>query len=94
MGEFFFGCFEKISIGFFIFYLICFFSACGLACFNFNDDENWKRWGSFKKGLRKESYYFSEGDMGVKFRVLEGFAFFCFLRGRESCREEVRFGRV
>lgn len=47
-----------------------------------NDDENWKRCGSPKKGLRKESHHFSEGDMGAKPQVLEGPVSSCPLGNR------------
>lgn len=83
-GNFPLGCLERTLTGLFIFYLICFVSACGSACPNPNDDENWKRWSSPKKGLRKESHHFSEGEMGAKPRILEGSASFRLLGDRES----------
>lgn len=83
LGELLLGCLEKTSTGLFPFYLICFILVCGSACPHPNDDENWKRWGSPKKGFRKESHHFSEGDMGAKPQVLEGSASFCPLGERE-----------
>lgn len=82
-GNFLLAVLKKTSTGLFLFYLICFISVCGSASPHPNDDENWKRWGSPKKGLRKESHHFSEGDMGTKPQVLEGSASFCPLGDRE-----------
>ena len=83
LGELPLGCLEKTSTGLFLFYLICFISVCGSVCPHPNDDENWKRWGSPKKGLRKESHHSSEGDMGTKPQVLESSASLCPLGDRE-----------